>query len=329
MYTLYQHFLGPIIFSSLVFAAMAYYAGSAALFMVAIISILEITLSFDNAVVNAKVLEQMSPVWQKRFLTWGIAIAVFGTRFLLPIFIVSIAVWNSPWFITKLAFHDAAAYGHLLEGVHGSITAFGGMFLLMVSLKYFFDEAKEVHWIETIEKHLARGGSIEAIEVLLALCLLALISFFSPYEQGGILIAGIVGLVLFIAMEGIAGSVSATTNAVAQGGLALFIYLNVLDSAFSLDGVVGAFALSNNIVTIVAGLGIGAYFVRSLTVYFVHQKTLTHLMYLEQGAHWAIFGLAVAMLADLIVPIPEIFTALVGFFCIATATISSRRTGRN
>lgn len=318
-------FLLPTIISLIACIAVWYYSGFNAFLLVVILSILEVTLSFDNAVVNAKVLERMSPLWQRRFLTWGIAIAVFGTRFVLPILIVSAAVWASPWFITKLAVTDPAEYGHLLDEVHGTITAFGGVFLLMVSLKYFFNKAKEVHWIKGIERHLVKWGRFEAIEIALALILLSVISYFSHFDQASILIAGIVGLILFVAMEGVAGSLSIEAGDVARGGAVLFIYLNILDSAFSLDGVVGAFALTTNLFIIVVGLGIGAYFVRALTLYFVQQKTLTELVYLEHGAHWAILGLAIAMLANLLVHVPEVVTGLVGLCFVVLSYRSSLR----
>ncbi|HEY0964430.1 MAG TPA: DUF475 domain-containing protein [Candidatus Paceibacterota bacterium] len=318
-------FLLPTIISVLACVAVWYYSGFNAFLLVVILSILEVTLSFDNAVVNAKVLERMSPIWQRRFLTWGIAIAVFGTRFVLPILIVSAAVWASPWFIAKLAATDPAAYGHMLEEVHGTITAFGGVFLLMVALKYFFDKAKAVHWIKAIERHLVKWGRFEAIEIALALILLAGISYFTHFDQASVLIAGIVGLVLFVAMEGVAGSLSIEAGDVARGGATLFVYLNILDSAFSLDGVVGAFALTTNLFIIVVGLGIGAYFVRALTLYFVEQKTLTELVYLEHGAHWAILGLSLAMLANLLVHVPEVVTGLVGLCFVVLAYRSSLR----
>jgi uncharacterized protein len=316
-------FFWPITISLAAFAFVGIEAGFNAFLLVLILSILEVTLSFDNAVVNAKVLERMSPKWQRRFLTWGIAIAVFGTRFVLPILIVSVATWTSPWFITNLAFTDPAQYGHLLEGVHGTITAFGGVFLLMVSLKYFFDKAKDIHWIESIERHLVKWGRIEAIEIALALVILTSLSFMTHFDQASVLVAGIVGLVLFVMMEGLAGSLSIESGDVAKSGLALFVYLNILDSAFSLDGVVGAFALTTNLLIIVVGLGIGAYFVRALTLYFVQQKTLTELVYLEHGAHWAILGLAIAMLANLVVHVPEVVTGLVGLVFVAFSYRSS------
>ncbi len=323
--TIQKYFLWPICITILAFLAVWYKAGFTAFALVALLSILEITLSFDNAVVNAKILERMSPVWQRRFLTWGILVAVVGTRFILPIIIVSVAVWISPLTIAHLAFSNPTEYGTLLESVRGSITAFGGTFLLMVSLKYFFDVAKSVHWIEHIERHFVKWGRLEAIEIAIAILILISLSFTPLYDQAEILIAGFIGLLLFIVMEGVAGSLSLEPTHIAKTGLTLFIYLNVLDSAFSLDGVVGAFALTSNLLIIMVGLGIGAFFVRSLTLYMVAQKTLMHLKYLEQGAHWAILGLAVAMLANLVIPVPEIITGLIGLICVSFAYRASIR----
>lgn len=320
-----KYFIIPTVVSLSLFAFVGLEFGVAALFLVAILSVLEVTLSFDNAVVNARVLRRMNSLWQQRFLTWGILIAVFGTRFVLPILIVSAAVWQSPWSITLLTFRDPSAYSYLLGSVHASIVAFGGTFLLMVALKYFFDAAKEVHWIEVVEAHLVRWGNIEAVEIGLALTILVTLSIITPYDQASVLVAGLIGIILFIVMEGIAGSLSVESDSLATSGLSLFLYLNVLDSAFSLDGVVGAFALTTNLSIIMIGLGIGAYFVRSMTVYFVKENTLTELRYLEHGAHWAIFGLAGAMLANLIIHIPEIVTGLIGLGFVSLAYISSRR----
>jgi hypothetical protein len=322
-------FLGPIIVSLIAISAVWYYSGINALLLVLILSILEITLSFDNAVVNAKVLNYMTPKWQKRFLTWGIAVAVFGTRFVLPILIVSVALLKSPVYVTILAFTDPATYGHLLEAVHGSITAFGSVFLLMVSLKYFFNQAKEVHWLHSLERTFKRWGRMEALEIVTALTLLTIVSAVSVYDQVQVLIAGIIGLILFIVMEGFSGSLGDQSKHLAKSGLSLFIYLNVLDSAFSLDGVVGAFALSNDLLIIVVGLGIGAYFVRALTLYFVRKETLTELLYLEHGAHWAILGLAIAMMVSLVTDVPEVFTGLVGLVFVSLSYFSSLKALRN
>lgn len=318
-------FIIPTAISLVALIAIYLWGGISAFLIACLLSILEVTLSFDNAVVNAKILTRMSALWQSRFLTWGILLAVFGTRLILPIVIVSIAAMISPIKAAMLALYSPEEYTELLQGAGPIIASFGGAFLLMVSLQYFFDVAKQVHWITVVERHLVRWGRIEAIEIALALLALLLLSYFSPISQGVILTAGIVGVILFIVIQGVANSLNIETKSVTRTGLILFLYLNVLDAAFSLDGVIGAFAITTVIPVIFVGLGIGAYFVRSMTLYLVRKKTLATLIYLEHGAHWAILGLALSMLFSLVIHIPEVVTGLIGLVFVSLAYISSRR----
>ena len=318
-------FIAPTIASVVALAGIYWWGGPAALFIATALAILEVTLSFDNAVINAKILEEMSPLWQRRFLTWGILLSVFGTRLVLPICIVSIVAFTSPVTITMLALYQPEAYSQLLASAEAAIKAFGGVFLLMVSLKYFFNASKTIHWFAPIERHLVKWGRVEALEVTIALSVLLVVSFFARELPETIIRAGAIGIILFTLTEGIAHGLGVETKNIARTGILMFAYLNVLDSAFSLDGVVGAFALTTSLPVIVAGLGIGAYFVRSLTVHLVRAGTLSGLVYLEHGAHWAIFGLALAMFTGLIVHVPEVVIAFVGLGFISLSYISSRR----
>ncbi len=322
-------FIAPTLIALVSFVAMYLWGGVTALFLAVLLTVLETTLSFDNAVVNAKVLKRMSQEWQARFLTWGILIAVFGTRVVFPILIVAAAAGLSPIAVTQLAFTDAEAYGHYLESAHVAIAAFGAAFLFLVSLKYFFNNRKTVHWIHAIERHLSRWGGIEAIEIALVLTTLLVCAFIVPHEAATLLIAGLIGVVLFIVIEGIAQSFEVEAGEMAaKAGGALFIYLNVLDSAFSLDGVVGAFAVTSNLPAIIVGLGVGALFVRTFTLALVRAKTLESLPYLEHGAHYAIFGLALAMFVGIFVHVPEIITGLIGLLFVVLSYWSSRRAMR-
>lgn len=306
-------------------SAVYYWGGLAAFLLAALLSILEVTLSFDNAVVNAKVLSQMNERWQKRFLTWGIFIAVFGTRLVLPAVIVGLAAWITPWAAAQLAIYDPEAYASLMGRASHAISAFGGVFLLMVSLRYFFDTSKHVHWIAWIERHLVRWGRVEAIELAIALTTLLGLSYLAD-SQAQVLAAGSIGLLTFVLMQGVTSTLDVKAGqAVGAAGAVLFVYLNILDSAFSLDGVVGAFALSTDIVIIFVGLGIGAYFVRSITLYLVRKHTLDALVYLEHGAHWAIFGLGLSMLVGVVYHVPEAVTGLIGLVFVVLAYLSSRK----
>ena len=316
----------PALVSVVVFVWAFFWGGVSALFLVALLAVLETTLSFDNAVVNARVLARMSELWQRRFLTWGIPIAVFGTRFVLPLLIVAAAAGLSPLLAAKLAFFDSKTYAEYIEAAHVAIASFGSAFLFLVSLKYFFNDRKTVHWIKIIERYLSRWGGIEAIEVALTLFVLLVCAYFLPVAAATILFSGLIGVILFIVIEGIAQSFEVETGpAVTAAGVSLFVYLNVLDAAFSLDGVVGAFAITSSLPVIIAGLGIGALFVRAFTVALVRAKTLQTLPYLEHGAHYAIFGLALAMLATIFVSVPEVITGFIGLVFVALAYYSSRR----
>ena len=323
-------FFLPVTISLAVCAISYWLGGSETLFLVILLAILETTLSFDNAVINARILARMSPVWQQRFLFWGIPVAVFGTRFVLPLLIVSVAAFLSPLEVARLAFLDPAAYWQHLAQAHTGIAVFGGAFLLMVSLKYFFDSEKTIHWIDMVERHLSRWGGIAAIELAITLAIVLACAALSPHEALTILFGGGVGILLFVGIEMIeeAFEVEAGRHALFAGA-ALFLYLNTLDAAFSLDGVVAAFAVTNNLPVIIAGLGIGALFVRAFTVRLVHRRTLETLIYLEHGAHWAIFALSMCMLASIFVRIPEVIPGLIGIFFITLAYISSRHRRSN
>jgi hypothetical protein len=301
-------------------------------FIVAVLAILEVSLSFDNAVVNAVVLKKMAPVWRRRFITWGIAIAVLGMRIVFPLAIVAIITRIDPVSALVMAVTDPDRYSLVLTSAHITVSAFGGAFLAMVGLKHFFNHEKDVHWIGVIERPLTRLGRIEAVELGLVLLLLYFVSARLPgNEQFEFFIAGIFGLVTYIAVDGVSALLnveSAVTGEVVQSGAAAFLYLEVLDASFSFDGVIGAFAPSNNLLVIAIGLGVGAMFVRSLTIMLVERETLASYRYLEHGAFYAIIALAVMMFLGAVNPIPEVVTGLIGAGFIVTAFVDSIRYNR-
>jgi hypothetical protein len=319
-----KHFLIPVVVTLLSLALVFYFSSLAGVLAVLILIVLEVTLSFDNAVVNAKVLEQMNEVWRKRFITWGIWIAVFGTRIVLPIIIVSLVSGINIIEVLNLAVYYSNEYAAELQKAHYSIASFGGSFLMLVALAYFIDERKDIDWLERIEKFLKKFGQIQSFEIAFVMTILLALTFFNPTHASEILFSGIIGIILFILMQGLTSSLGkGIQTGVAASELYLFLYLNVLDSAFSLDGVIGAFAISTNLLIIAVGLGIGAYFVRTLTLYMVEQKTLSHLRYLEHGAHWAILGLGTCMLLNLVVHITELVIGCIGLVFVSFSYYSS------
>jgi len=305
-------------------------AGAASVFFIcAVLAVLEISLSFDNAIVNANKLKDMTPVWQHRFLTWGIVIAVFGMRIVFPLAIVAIAASIGPFEAIMLAINEPSEYSRIMNEAHLSIAAFGGTFLMMVGLGFFFNEEKDVHWVHWIETHLAKAAGIKGVEILLVLGVIVIISSFLPEADVSTFVwSAIYGLMTFLGVEVLGSLLDASEEALegaAKGGLGAFLYLEVLDASFSFDGVIGAFALSTNLFVIAIGLGIGAMYVRSMTIMLVEKGTLSEYRYLEHGAFWAILILSVIMYVQTMVHIPEVITGLFGAGLIGLSLWSSIR----
>lgn len=339
--------------------AAVFYGGWTAFGIVAILSILEISLSFDNAVVNAGILKKMNAFWQKIFLTIGVLIAVFGMRLVFPVVIVAISAKIGPIEAVDLAMTDKDMYKQLVTDAHPSIAAFGGMFLLMIFLDFIFED-RDIKWLAWLERPLAKLGKIDMLSACIALIVLVITSMTfatNAHQHGGthvdkaqtVLISGVLGLITYMIVGGLSGyfenkleeeeeaeheaeeaakKSGKPVSAVAMAGKAaffMFLYLEVLDASFSFDGVIGAFAITNDIVLMALGLGIGAMYVRSLTVYLVRQGTLDDYVYLEHGAHYAIGALAVILLVTIQYEINEVITGLVGVVLIAWSFWSSVR----
>ena len=294
-----------------------------------ILVLLEITFSFDNAVINSKILGTMSKFWQTLFLTVGIVFAVFVVRFVLPIFIVMLSSDHSFMGVIDLAFNKPAEYSATLQEAAPIINGFGGTFLLMLGISYFMDRNKDIHWLRRIEKWMSRIGRYESFKsfVMLSVALILYVTVDPSYREI-VLVASIVGTVVHIGLElfgeYFGSKQTGTKQLVGMAAFASFIYLNVLDASFSLDGVIGAFAITNDIILIMAGLGAGALWVRSLTVYLTRTGTLAKYRYLEHGAHWAILVLGIIMLAKLYhIEPPEWFVGSIGIVFVATAVVSS------
>ncbi|MFE3599751.1 DUF475 domain-containing protein [Streptomyces sp. NPDC059142] len=326
--------------------------------IVLILSILEISLSFDNAVVNAGILKKMNAFWQKIFLTVGILIAVFGMRLVFPVVIVAISAKVGPIEAVQLAMDNPGRYEDLVTDAHPAIAAFGGMFLLMIFLDFIFED-RDIKWLAWLERPLAKLGKVDMLSVCVALIVLlvAAMTFATNAhtstgyadKSATVLLAGIAGLITYLVVGGLSGyfedkleeeeereqeeeeKAKAEGKEVSAIGLAgkaaffLFLYLEVLDASFSFDGVIGAFAITNHIFWMALGLGIGAMYVRSLTVYLVRQGTLDDYVYLEHGAHYAIGALAAILLITIEHSINEIITGLVGVILIAASFWSSVR----
>jgi hypothetical protein len=130
-------------------------------------------------------------------------------------------------------------------------------------------------------------------------------------------------------MEGpVAPGPSRVMKATGKAAFFLFLYLEVIDASFSFDGVVGAFAITSDPVVIAIGLGVGAFFIRSITIYLVRAGSLAKYVYLEHGAMWAIGSLAAVLIVSIATPVPEWITGALGVGFILAALVTSVRRNR-
>ncbi|GAA0807093.1 MULTISPECIES: DUF475 domain-containing protein [Psychrobacter] len=340
-----RHFYLDIIFTIIALAIAAWWGYShggmggmiTTLSITAILAVMEISLSFDNAVVNASVLKGWDEFWKKIFLTVGILIAVFGMRLVFPIVIVAVTADLGMMQVIDLALNNPQEYSARLMAHHAEISAFGGIFLLLVFLNFIFDD-KDVHWFEWLESRLVKLGKVDAMSVFVALIVLMIaVSWASAEQSSAVLIAGVWGILVYLGVQVVSGmlegdleedlenegSGAAATSAIMKGGIIGFLYLEVLDASFSFDGVIGAFAITNDVIVIMLGLAIGAMFVRSMTIFLVDKGTLDEFIYLEHGAHYAIGALAIIMLLSVKFHVPEIITGLIGIAFIGFALWAS------
>jgi len=303
-----------------------------ALGIATILSIMEVSLSFDNAVVNASVLKGWNEFWLKLFLGLGMIIAVFGMRLVFPLVIVAVAADLGATEVWNLALTDPKSFSGHLTAHHAEVAAFGGMFLLLVFLNFLLDDEKETHWLGNFEQKLGALGRVSSIAVMVALASLLFAStYVDEAQRMVVLIAGVWGILVYVGVDMISSLLeksesdenSNVGDMVKRGGIGGFLYLEVLDASFSFDGVIGAFAITSDVVIIMLGLAIGAMFVRSMTVYLVRKGTLDEFVYLEHGAHYAIGILAVIMLVSMKFHVPELVTGLTGVAFIAASLWSS------
>jgi len=304
--------------------------------VVAMLALLEVALSFDNAVVNATVLRRFNEYWQKLFLSLGIIIAVLGMRLVIPMVVLVAATGQSPARVLSRSVHDPNNFGHEIARVQPLIAAFGGVFLLMIFTDYFLDDHDQrwLSWFEDRAAALAvrvgvrRLAAAQITGVALFLAIAALT--FGHKHPAGVPAAGLIGLVSYLAIKHLSDTAADKSETLAdeagdkapptgRQALILFCYLELLDATFSSDSVMGGFSVTVDIALFTIGLGIGAAYVRCLTVYLVRRKTLERYVYVEHGAYYSIGVLAVLLLVEIWHDVPDWFASLAGTSMIAAA----------
>jgi hypothetical protein len=324
-----RHFTISLVLTVAAVAIAAISFGIGAAVTTLILIAIEIAFSFDNAIINAKILARLSPLWQRLFLTLGMVIAIVGMRFVFPIVIVMATAHLSWSTVVQYALHDPSRYAEHLAQAHTSISAFGGSFLLTLALYFLFDDTRPELWLKRIERPLQQLGGTLWLPPVLAGAVMTILGLLYGHHNTA-LVAGLLGVISYSFINGfivllgkLTGANSGKAQYVGWSAFLAFMYLQILDASFSFDGVLGAFAITDKVVLIALGLGVGALWVRSLTLFMVKKGTLDEYIYLEHGAHYAILALAAALLLSIFFVVPDIATGVVGLGIIGASFVAS------
>lgn len=293
------------------------------------LALFEIISSIDNAVVNADVLSTMEKRYRKWFLLWGILVAVFLIRGLLPWLIVWIANPSlGPIGAFQGTFSNDPEIMKSVEKSSPLLLVAGGIFLLFLFLHWLFLEPK--HFGLAGEKFFSRQGVWFFATVSI---LLSVIIWYALKKEESMAFAAALGSSVFFIVHGFREYAQQFERKMLGGknrlsNISKLMYLEVLDASFSIDGVVGAFAFTLSVPLIILGNGLGAIVVREFTIKGVDK--IKKYFYLKNGAMYSIFFLGTIMLLKSFgVEIPEYISPLVTFFAIGYFFLKSTREPKN
>jgi hypothetical protein len=245
----------------------------------------EVISSVDNAIINAHVLKTLPEKYRKIFLVWGLLLAVFVVRGLLPFLIV--------WFanpslsiieVVTFTFSGSEEINKYVEKSKPLLLLGGGVYLFFVFLSWLFlEEKKYVHRVEQIIHN--QSVWFYAISSIF----ITAVIYFSLKENAILALAASIGSTAFFITDGFKKNAEEKEKELLTGNLSAWskiMYLEVLDASFSIDGVIGAFAFTISVPLILIGNGIGAFVVREITIRGV--DVISKLVYLKNGAMYSI-----------------------------------------
>ncbi|MFH1201086.1 MAG: DUF475 domain-containing protein [bacterium] len=279
------------------------------------LSLFEAISSVDNAIINAEVLSTMGARARKWFLTWGMLIAVFLVRGLLPFAIIW--AFNPSLKILQVLSAAWSSDPLVQDSIHKSapiLLIAGGVFLLFLFLHWLFLEDKKMG-LPTAEKFfMAQGVWFYAIVSIL----LAAISWFALKQNNLMAFGAVVGSSLFFITHGFKQNAEEQEKKLlssSSSDLSKLFFLEIIDTTFSIDGVLGAFAFTLSVPLILIGNGLGALLVRQFTISNIER--IKKYIYLKNGAMYSILVLGIIMILHSFgFKIPEYLSPLCTFIII-------------
>jgi hypothetical protein len=248
--------------------------------------VFEVISSVDNAIVNAHVLKTLPEKYRKIFLVWGLFLAVFVVRGLLPFLIVwmvnpSLTIIQAFTF----AFSGDPQITQYVEKSKPILLLGGGVYLFLVFLAWLFLEEKKYAFL--VEHFIHRRG---AWFYAIASVALTAVTWVALKTDPILALSASIGASAFFITEGFKRNAEEQEKRLlVDSGMSAWskiLYLEVLDASFSIDGVVGAFAFTVSVPLILIGNGIGAFIVRELTIRGI--DLIAKFAYLKNGAMYSI-----------------------------------------
>lgn len=286
-----------------------------AIFTIVGLTLFEAVSSVDNAIINAEVLSTMGQKARRWFLTWGMFIAVFLVRGLLPFLIIwAFNTSLSPGQVFSAAWSSDPLVHESIEKSAPILLVAGGVFLLFLFLHWLFLEDKKLGLPRTETFFMKKGVWFYAIVSII----LAVITWYALKESNLMGFGAVVGSTLFFITHGFKQNAEEQEKKLlgsAQSDLSKLFFLEIIDTTFSIDGVLGAFAFTLSVPLILLGNGFGALLVRELTLRNIER--IKKYAYLKNGAMYSILVLGVIMvLHSFGVHIPEYASPLATFIII-------------
>lgn len=255
--------------------------------------VFEVVNSVDNAIVNAHMLRTVSERARKWFLIWGILIAVVLVRGVLPLLVVWISAPDVTFIgALKATFGGDAVARDAMDASAPTLLIGGGMFLLLLYFHWLFLEKKEPYFVpdKLIKPHY--GIWFFAVAAVLLVGILWTVRA-HPFAMLSAAIGNAVFFILYGFRE-MAGRAEHELEHSLRSDLSKLMFLEILDMSFSIDGVLGAFAFTTNVLLIFIGNGIGALVVREVTVHGIDR--VGKYRWLKNGAMTSIGLLGIFMI---------------------------------
>jgi len=221
-------------------------------------------------------------------------VAVFLVRGFLPLLIVwAVIPGLGIWGAMTATFSSNPEVLEAIETSSPILLLGAGIFLLFLFLHWIFLEPKKFGL--RAEKFFFENGVWFFATVSILLCA---IIWYALKVNPMLAFGAAVGSSAFFVINGFKENAEKAEMGLKESkksDISKILYLEMIDMAFSVDGVLGAFAFTLSIPLILIGNGLGAFVVRWMTISNIER--IKKYVFLKHGAMYSILFLGLVMLA--------------------------------